>query len=734
MKNMFCIFLSFLQILFTAFGITFDYGQPVSVIADGKSDYAITFDSDIAMTAAYTFQKEVEESTGAFLTVAEKADGNCISFELCKKNKVGNFGYKIFVEDGSIIISSASLAGFDMAVKKLLENTASDKSLIIKEYYTATQKLNWESNYKIYAFDYNSDYLNDTFYNDKNDSVAYTANAMWHMFGLVDDGQDLVYRFGNEPTYFEWMSEKLAWSNDTAYKNELKEKIRTFPQTSTGYMWSWSTQPYWPAGKNGSLHYDGTFRYISSVYDIIAWENSTDFLYEIDTTADNGAYSDIDNSCGKTVLEKTESCMEYILSYLHGSEGYVLNSAESTYLNSDGSLRFDYNREINKYIWDNTGKNNSAASNYWDNLCFGHLSAYENALFYQALNSMSGIYGMLGEEYSEKANAVAALAETVKEKFNELFWSEEKGRYIACIDADGNEIDYGFTFLNFEIMKYGLADDEQSRLIFSWIDGERIISGEDKTGEEIMSYAEILKPVNSVKSMSANLRRLQLAATTNTIAIDDENKAGGSAWWDAPEEIDVWSNAAYGLHLENGGYIFYPVFYELMARTKADGAQATTERFADIADVYKYNRLKSDEGGWVEGLNDEFPENGLVPTAYLYSLVGVSAESDGLHISPEFNDVYEFMGVNNVVYGSNSYSIEVNRDSSLIIKPDGDKTEIKLHYTPGRFNEKQFTAVITKADGTINTQSVLPDKNGTLNIELCGQNISEISIKPVFDN
>ena len=62
--------------------------------------------------------------------------------------------------------------------------------------------------YSFDAKDFNTGYTNAPFYNDKNDSVAYVCNAMWHMFGAVDDGQSLVYRFGNEPTYFEGMSEE----------------------------------------------------------------------------------------------------------------------------------------------------------------------------------------------------------------------------------------------------------------------------------------------------------------------------------------------------------------------------------------------------------------------------------------------------------------------------------------------------------------------------------------------
>ena len=733
MKKIICIILSSLQILFSFFGIAFYCGRPIAIVDEGESDYVITFDSDTALLAAFALQEKMDAATGACLSVSEEADNGFIRFQLCEDDRVGNYGYKIFVDNGNIIVGAASLAGFDMAIERLLCDTVSDSRMEIREFYTANKKLTWESDYTINADDYNPAYRSDTFYNDKNDSVAYVANAMWHMFGLVDDGQDLVYRFGNEAVYFEWVAEKIAWSNDAAYKNELKDKIRDFPQTATGYLWSWGTYPHWKVDDYYAVHYDGNFRYISAVYEILAWENSTDFLNCVDLTADSGEYASMDSSKNKTVLEKTEAAMRYILEYLNGKKGLIQITEESTYLNADGTERFDYVMATDEYCWDNTGKNNSSDSNYWDRLCFGNYSAYENALFYQALHSMAGIYKMLGGEYNDKAEYLEKLADEVKENFNAYFWSEENGRYIACIDTDGNRIDYGLTFLNFEAVKYGLADEEKAEKIFSWIDGERIVAEDTKTGDEILSYAEIMKQIGTEEYLKTKIRKLRLAAATNTVSYDNkENKITGSAWWSYHHGIDVWGNASYGRNQENGGYIFYPVFYELMARTSTKDAQSTTDRFADMARVYEYNRLQSDQGVWVEGLNGEYPENGLVPTAYLYSLVGVQAEYDGLYIAPKFNNVYEFMGAKNVVYAGNSYGIEVNRDSSLTITAENDIFDMTLQYAPEKFTKKQFEVIAVYSDGTRKTCTVLPDAHGVISFDLNDTGVSSITVKPIL--
>ena len=188
-------------------------------------------------------------------------------------------------------------------------------------------------------------------------------------------------------------------------------------------------------------------------------------------------------------------------------------------------------------------------------------------------------------------------------------------------------------------------------------------------------------------------------------------------------------------YLENGGYIFYPVFYELMARTEYEGAQSTTDRLNGISRVYEYNRLLSDAAAagstyWLEGLAGEFPESGLVPTVYLYSLVGLSAEYDGLHLSPSFNDVYEYMGVKTFGYGGKKYGIKVNRDSSFVLTPSSTTVSMKIHYTPERFSGVSYTVSVKKTSGAVTKKTVQPDINGVLHIQLNETYVSSIEVTP----
>lgn len=711
---------------------------PLRLVQDGASNFVIQGENE---TAQYTLADRIAAATGATLSVVPThAEADAVgSITLVAAEDVGNYGYRISVDGTTITLAAASLAGYDNAIDRLLSDAAAEDGLRLPPDYAVEEIQNWDTDYDLAgAEDYNADYRDGLFYNDKNDSVAYVTNAMWHMFGVIDDGQDLVYRFGNEPTWYEWMSEKIAWSGDTAYINELKDKVQSFPQTSTGYMWSWGDKPFWQVDTCYSIHYDGTFRYIASVYDIISWEGNTNFLDAVDSSTADGTFAALDASEGRTVLEKTEACMNYILEYLHGKDGYILLTEASTYLDATGSERFDYVPATGEYCWNNTGRDGSIASNYWDNLCFGHYDAYENALFYQALNSMAGIYRMLGGDYIAKAEELETLAVTVKATYNELYWSEEAGRYIACIDADGRRVDYGFTFLNFEAMKYGLADAEQAQAIFDWIDGDREVAGDRVTGTSILSYARILSRVDRNLMNTAQKLGLRLAPITNTVPINNsENKATGVAWWHGPDGIDVWGSAAYGYHLENGGYIFYPVFYELMARTATEGAQSSTERLAQIASVYEFNRLNTDlaatgSADWLEGLIGEFPESGLVPTAYLYSFLGVSAAHDGLHVAPAFNEVYETMGVKQFTYGGHNYGLEVRRDGSCTLTATDGVADLTLYYTPTRFGTRNFTVTLVGTDGQGTVRTASPDENGVLHIDLDDLSVTSVVIEPVL--
>lgn len=144
------------------------------------------------------------------------------------------------------------------------------------------------------------------------------------------------------------------------------------------------------------------------------------------------------------------------------------------------------------------GTTSGMSSNYWDvHKTFGYMSAYENAYFYASLLAYADIYDFKADNYAkngqsaeaEKARDVAeeyrGYAAVTREKYNTLFWDEAKGRYIGGINADGERLDFGFTYVNFMAVSYGIASEAQAKQVYDWVDGDRIIEGDTSTGEDI---------------------------------------------------------------------------------------------------------------------------------------------------------------------------------------------------------------------------------------------------------
>ena len=189
----------------------------------------------------------------------------------------------------------------------------------------------------------------------------------------------------------------------------------------------------------------------------------------------------------------------------------------------------------------NLGRIGDYGSNYWDNFLFGYLDAYENMLFYSALISMEKIELMCGND--GEAEYYRNLAAKTKQKFNETFWSDTTNRYIACIDVDGTKYDYGMTFLNMEAIHYGLADERQEDLIYTWLVGNSEVEGDRSTGEDIYDF--------------------RIAPRVTTVAMEDtpsKEVDGRKQYRRIPDrygQANVETTHSYGQHFQNGGTIFF---------------------------------------------------------------------------------------------------------------------------------------------------------------------------------
>ena len=540
------------------------------------------------------------------------------------------------------------------------------------------------------------------------EDLALAFNAVYHCFSGVDKERLLVSELGNEPTWYEWNALKNAWCRDEALIRAEKDRIRDFPQTDNGYFWSWGDSPCWHSG-NGVLHYDGLFRYVAAVAEFLRWSGETSFLDETDTNT-FGDDRAVDASEGRTVYEKCALAMRYAYNELDGKNGLITITEKSACL-ADGITRFDIGADGTP-VWNNTGRAGSSPSNYWDNLCFGNQDAYETALYFNALNAMRDIETMRGD--TAAAEACEALAAKVKENFDAVFWNPVTGRYIACVDVDGKRWDGGFTFLNVEALAYGLGDAEKAEKIFSWLDGERIVFTDSLRGSEIMDYAVFL---NRNLGPGTVWGKMPFAPASNTLSI--ERLSGlGEPWWcslGGAINTGVRNNAFFGQHLENGGYIFYPVYYELAARQKYLGADSVLKRARELADVYRFNGFDS-AISWAEGLTGVFPENGVVLRAFVSSLAGVSATVDGLTVRPDLPSGVRTLGVDEMQYRGVPVTISVGA-GGLGLSAAAPLSGL-LRYCPPAAGA--HTVTVTAADGTTRTQTLTSDASGFIETDLAG--------------
>lgn len=548
------------------------------------------------------------------------------------------------------------------------------------------------------------------------DDLALAFNAVFHHFSGVDKERLLVAGLGNEPTWYEWNALKNAWCRDEALIRAEKDRIRDFPQTDNGYFWSWGDSPCWHTG-NGALHYDGVFRYVTAVAEFLRWAGDTSLLDETDRTT-YGADRAVDASEGRTVYEKCVLAMKYAANELDGKNGIITLTEKSAYL-ADGVTRFDIG-EDGTPVWNNTGRAGSSPSNYWDNLCFGNQDAYETALYYNALNSMRDIELMRGDEAA--AAEYEALAAKVKDKYDKVFWSCKTGRYIACVDADGKRWDPGLTFLNTEALAYGLGDEIKAKLIFSWLDGTRIVASDTLRGKQIMDYAVFL---NRNFGLGTAKKPMPFAPASNTLSI--ERVSGlGEPWWcslNGAINIGVRSNAYYGSHLENGGYIFYTVYYELAARQMYLGADSVNRRAGELADIYRFNGFDT-AVGWAEGVTGVFPESGIVTRAFISSLAGVSATTDGLTVKPDLPSGIKSLGVDELQYRGVPVTVSVGSDG-LTLTAESALSGILRYYPP---EAGIHTVTVTSADGTSRTEKQNTDADGAVILDMTADSAVSVVI------
>lgn len=431
--------------------------------------------------------------------------------------------------------------------------------------------------------------------------------------------------------WIEWSAIARSWFAGPMRDGEKKHAAGII-MDETGYVHTWGRSAGWPfpdTSRYDTRHFDTNARFILSIWRYTLWTGDWNYLVE--------------------QMPRLRKAMRYQLIVLDGESGLI--------------------KTVSKDV---NGRHRGVGNNYWDILPFGHLDAYANAVFYASLEAMAQLEEMFDEnasaEQKESLNAKVsgdspekyrALRKTTFAEYAKLFWDDEAGRFIGCVDIDGNRHDYGFTFLNLETMYYGLASPEQVKRIYDWME-----NGTSSTGKADIYTAWVFAP---------------RATTIHNPMWDNEHPDGleedksVKPWWHFG-----WLGTPFGDQCQDGGAIFYTSFFDLMNRARLINADNAYKRWKEIlvryrepdrmcggAPLFRGETPQRVNPGAV-GLDVPFPESGMVPCWVLYGMMGIEPTASGLRIEPNLPQDLEFCSVRNVSYRNLPLTIRVTREDVRI--------------------------------------------------------------------
>lgn len=448
--------------------------------------------------------------------------------------------------------------------------------------------------------------------------------------------------------WLEWNGLKSNWTDYDKFRNAYLETLIDTRYGADGWSdndgYIWAT-PDAPQHLDVQNHYTYNSTFIIAARNYLMQGNN---VKPLDAYGNPVDFMDLTNKLGQKMSDKIEKAMNYQLGPLEGESGILtINDPRN-----DGTV-------------------NGVASNYWDVFkSFGYKSAYENALFYGSLLAYADIMAYQGNtlEYDR----FIALAAKAKTEYNKLFWDNTKGRYITSVNVEGFRADFGMTFVNFKAISYGLADDWQAKLIYEWLDGERIIAGDTSQGADI--YGEF-----------------KYAARSNTL--DISSTGSPYYWWDHNGQLPCTPGTfgGYNHTMQNGGTIFYISHYDVLGRIKKVGADNAIDRFNVIMNEFHKDNLRRNGympytqngmagvGEYREGILGEFPESGLVPYTFINGFLGLTVDSKGLRIEPNLPSSMSYAGIREYKFGNRMYSIQVsNKIKTPSVVKEGDKYFVKV--------------------------------------------------------
>lgn len=337
--------------------------------------------------------------------------------------------------------------------------------------------------------------------------------------------------------------------------------------------------------------------------------------------------------------------------------------------------------DLSKFIGHNggvhsDGQEDTIPSSYWDIISMPKDSIYAQVLYYQALESLEWLEEAASDagisvaapsvktsatsrvNYNETVSTLGNTADGVASYVQNHYWDSTDGRFIDGHNKAGQVVDFGSTLYNNMVVAAGMATDAQAGEVLSWINGERIVAGDNSTGEDIYAFG--------------------FAPRTTTVQNENQYTTGYVA-----------TNPAFGASVQNGGAVLFTSYYDMLARFNVNGANDAYGRLTEIKDWYLdilnsysgtdatqfYRSYYADKGLTLQGagaegalgLDTEFIENAIVYSIVPKAFFGLGSE-DGktLQIAPNLPAELDFWRMENLLFNNVKYDLEVSDDCVTI--------------------------------------------------------------------
>ena len=293
--------------------------------------------------------------------------------------------------------------------------------------------------------------------------------------------------------------------------------------------------------------------------------------------------------------------------------------------------------------------------------------------------------------YNYDVETLTELAEKVKNTVRQDYdkgglWNPQTGRFAWAIfdegsadGAKGEPMDYGHTEVNLTAIMCGLASEEQTESILSWLDGTRIVEGDDSTGEDIYFY-----------EFGPRLCTKDQSESSNTVVQLKE----------------------FGTDIQNGGISAHISYYDLMARNAVSGSDSSFEKFKAIQKWYEkvqaaggdgqnfyiqyYATMQLEDpgnarkysmaGGGVVGsvgLGYEFFEASLVYASVPRMYFGLDSTAyRELTVSPNLPSDMEYLTISNLMFYDVTYDMKATDEKVQIfnVRGNGEEQVVKVMF------------------------------------------------------